>query len=281
MPSWGFTALGTSWQIDTPTPLSSNVAQDVQDELERIDSTWSRFRSDSLVARMAATAGMYELAAADSELLAWYKELYDVTGGKVTPLVGATLVDAGYDAQYSLQPKGVIAQTPAWEEVLQLVQGGVHIKRPWLLDVGAAGKGFAVDRIARILQRSAAEFTIDASGDCYVHGRGEMVGLEHPELPGRVIGTVNVRDQSICGSSTNRRAWGDWHHIIDPHTATPTRTVRAAWAVAPTAMHADGLVTALFFIQPEQLARLMPFLHVTVHTNGEINYAKTNIITLL
>ena len=49
-------------------------------------------------------------------------------------------------------------------------------------------------------------------------------------------------------SATTRRAWGDGlHHVIDPLTGLPARGVLATWVLAPTALVADGIATALFF----------------------------------
>ena len=42
-------------------------------------------------------------------------------------------------------------------------------------------------------------------------------------------------------SATNRRAWGNGlHHVIDATTGLPTRNVIATWAIAETALEADG-----------------------------------------
>ena len=57
-----------------------------------------------------------------------------------------------------------------------------------------------------------------------------------------------LRDGALAASAVNRRAWGDGlHHVIDALTGLPTASVVATWALAPDALHADGLATALFF----------------------------------
>jgi thiamine biosynthesis lipoprotein len=62
--------------------------------------------------------------------------------------------------------------------------------------------------------------------------------------------------RAIAGSAGNRRAWGDgWHHILDGATGRPVRSVVATWALASTAMLADALATALFFVPGEVLQR--------------------------
>ena len=115
---WTFDALGTGWTITVGDPIPNVVADAVTAELARIDRTWSRFRDDSIVAQASRQAGRYAIAATDQPLVDWYRALYDATAGAVTPFVGQTLVDAGYDAQYSLVPAPTVRRVPAWDEVL-------------------------------------------------------------------------------------------------------------------------------------------------------------------
>ncbi len=274
-----FEALGTRWVVERPAGIPPHLEHTIHATLERIDETWSRFRDDSLVAEMARKAGAYEVPSADGALLQWYHRLYEATDGAVTPLIGQTLADAGYDSQYSLRQKKTIHTTPAWDDRLSLHSNTLEVKKPTLIDVGAAGKGFAIDAVAALL---ADDYTVDAGGDIRLAGHTETIGLEHPLQPGVVIGTVTVQEGSICGSAGNRRAWGDgaWHHILDPRTSKPAADVLATWAIAPTAMEADGLATALFFVPPERLQGLADFRFVVLYADGSVRHTKHKDIQL-
>ncbi len=254
---WGFEALGTVWEITTDRPLSERARAAVGAELDRIDRFWSRFRPDSTVAEMSRRAGRYRLAREDRCLLEWYRELYDATGGAVTPLVGQILDDAGYDADYSLTPDRTVP-APAWDDVIDWDGTELVVRTPVLLDVGAAGKGFAVDRVASIVADHAERYLVDAGGDMVISPRDEPVriALEHPLDPTKAIGLVELTGGALCASAANRRVWGDWHHIVDPRTAAPTREVMATWVYARDAMTADGLATALFFTAATELSVL-------------------------
>lgn len=275
---WEFEALGTAWTLTTDRPVSAATRAAVTSELERIDRFWSRFRSDSTVSQMARRAGRYPIADHDQLLVDWYRTLYEATDGALTPMVGQTIADAGYDAAYSLRPGDVIAATPAWDQVLAGHTGELDLRRPALLDVGAAGKGFAVDRVAAILARDHDEFIVDGSGDLRVSPRRAPVriALEHPLDASKAIGVVAVRAGSICASAANRRAWGDWHHIVDPRTGTPAREVLATWVIAPTALAADGLATALFFTSAADLHRAigdLDFSEVVMYRDGTVAHS--------
>ena len=122
-----------------------------------------------------------------------------------------------------------------------------------VIDVGAAGKGYLVDLIARaLLDDGIDEFVVDGSGDLRHRGAEPVVvGLEHPTRPGRVIGTVPLRDAALCASATTRRAWGEGlHHVHDGRTGRPVSDVVATWVIAADAATADGLATALFVSEP-------------------------------
>jgi thiamine biosynthesis lipoprotein len=74
------------------------------------------------------------------------------------------------------------------------------------------------------------------------------IALEHPLDPRKAVGVAELADGAFCASATTRRAWGDGlHHVLDPATGLPTRGVLATWVLAPTALVADGIATALFF----------------------------------
>ena len=119
--------------------------------------------------------------------------------------------------------------------------------RPVLLDIGAAGKGYLVDLVSDLLVGlGIGTHVVDASGDLRVRGdASERIALEHPADPTKAIGVVELREGALCASASNRRSWGDGlHHVIDAVTGVPTADVIATWALAPDALHADGLATA-------------------------------------
>lgn len=276
-----FEALGTHWRIDLPIPATAVLQHDLHTLLTSIDHTWSRFKDDSYLNQMARAAGHYPLEPQDRALIEWYDTLYQATDGKVTPLVGQTLVDAGYDRTYSLQPKTTITQAPAWDDIIRLTATGITIHTPWQLDVGAAGKGYAVDRVADLLASHHIEqYTVDAGGDLFIQARPETIGLEHPHDTTKLIGTYTTDYGGFCGSASNRRSWGSWHHIIDPRSTRPTSDVLATWVYADTAMIADGLATALFFTPADNLAKLARFDYVLVRHNGVVEYSDSPALQL-
>lgn len=260
-----FGAIGTDWQIDTEHPLPDGVRQQITVLTENFDRVWSRFRADSLVTRIAHAAGggRFEFPARDAALLNLYDRLVAAAGGAVDPLVGRDLELLGYDAHYTLTPDQAALTSrrhrDSWLSDIRRQGTTLVTDHPVVIDVGAAGKGYLVDLIADTLRDAGIDrFVVDGSGDLRHRGPDPViVGLEHPTLAGRVIGTVPLRDQALCASAATRRAWGNGlHHVLDGRTRQPVSDVVATWTIADDAATADGLATALFVTDPE---RLEPF----------------------
>ncbi len=278
-PGWAsftFDGIGTGWDISTPSALSADDRRHLLGVVAGYDATWSRFRTDSLVAAIAHSPGRREFPDEATDLGRLYAALYRLTGGAMTPLVGASLVQLGYDARYSLRPAGPPLPAPRWQDVLHWQGSVVTTAAPVTIDVGAAGKGQLADLLsAALAARGHAEHFIDASGDLLNGGPAPVtVALEHPSDPGRAIGTVVLGRGALCASAVNRRAWDrDLHHVLDGTTGAPVRGVVASWAMAGTAMSADALATALFFVEGAKLQREFDFAWLTVHSDGHAEFS--------
>ncbi|RLV54922.1 FAD:protein FMN transferase [Aeromicrobium phragmitis] len=250
---WAFDAIGTRWCIDAPEPVDTGAVREIIDDFDR---TWSRFRDDALVARLR-TQPSVDLGSDAPAIFGLYDRLDDLTDGAVSPAIGASLEQLGYDAQYTLTAHGEAIPALRWRDVHR--DGSVvTVDQPVVVDVGAVGKGFVAQRIADLLP---GPVTVDASGDIVHRGtRPLRVALEHPLQPDLAIGVVDLAPgNAICASAINRRTWGDrWHHVLDARTGEPTRDVLATWVVAPDAALADGLATALFFVESDRVLDEFP-----------------------
>lgn len=250
-----FEAIGTSWSIDFTAPPADTqtLSTLITSRIVLFDKTYSRFRSDSWV-HILRTPGQYKVPKDFIPIFTFYSQLNNATGGAVTPLIGDIMERAGYDAEYSLAPMP-LKKIPTLAETLVLNKYTLHVKYPCVFDIGAAGKGYLVDIIGELLvQQGVDDFVIDAGGDILHHSPNSLdVGLEDPSDTSKAIGVLRLDNQALCGSASNRRAWADTHHIINPLTLMPVRDITASWVTASSAMLADGIATALFFVEPAKL----------------------------
>ncbi|MES2623170.1 MAG: FAD:protein FMN transferase [Patescibacteria group bacterium] len=274
-----FKAIGTTWFIDfkhTDSLSAVGIFDSVKNRIEVFEQQYSRFRKDSLVSQIAAREGVYILPNDAEPMFTMYKKLYDITGGKMTPLIGQTLVDAGYDAEYSLTPKPEIRKIESWDSSIRFTQAnGINTliaHKSTQLDFGALGKGYIVDIVSELLLvHGITDFTVEAGGDMrYQNTEHEVlrIGLEHPLDAKQVIGVAELTHGSICGSSGNRRAWSTYHHIINPDTLISPREISAVWVFAKDTITADALTTALFFVDVNILNAHFTYEYVIMYADG-------------
>ena len=124
------------------------------------------------------------------------------------------------------------------------------------LDLGAVGKGFALDRMADTLREW------DVTSACLNAGGSSVLplGAPSPQERGWPIGvgegrgacTIALSGASLSGSGTAVKG----AHLIDPRTGEPALRASRAWALAPTAAQADALSTAFFVMLEADIAAL-------------------------
>jgi thiamine biosynthesis lipoprotein len=271
--TWQFEAIGTHWQIDIvldETKIHS-LQVSIVNRIEQFDRSYSRFRSDSLVHAMSTQAGIYTLPEDAQKMMHLYETMYKLSGGNVTPLIGRALEEAGYTASYSLQPQKI--HTPeSWEKSIEYHHPQLLVKQPSLLDFGAAGKGYLVDIISEMIAAAGAlAYCVDGGGDMFYFNTETTnlpVGLEDPLDDSRAIGIVSLHNKAICGSAGNKRQWRTYHHILDPRTLKSPDHIQAIWAVADSALIADGMTTCLYFMEPEKLTHYFDFEYLIVYKDG-------------
>jgi len=278
-----YESMGTSWSIsffDVPKGGSCDDAiADIERESEIFNQLYSRFVPDSLVTRIAESSpGTFEVPDDFMRMLALYQALYGASAKRMNPLVGFTLSDLGYDSDYSLTTKETVRTTPDLFETIRVVdKNHIETTAPALIDFGALGKGYFVDRIVGMLrERGFTHFFVDGSGDLFYESPSAnplTIGLEDPHDTKKVIGTAALARGALCGSSGSRRAWGGRHHILDPMTGDSPTDIVATWVAAPRAALADALATCLFFVEPESIPSLYEFEYCIMNKERRVKHS--------
>lgn len=272
-----FIALGTHWQVDIYETLKNEVCltleQSIRERIILFEETYSRFKKTSWLNKTAKIIGEHIVPKDSEPMLEVYQKLYQITDGVFTPLIGQVLNEAGYDTNYSFEPK-ILHHPPRWEDILDYDPPKIRIKQPASLDFGGVGKGYAVDLIGDIIEKTGIKnYCIDAGGDIRYRSTGNKflrVGLENPNDTNQIIGTATILNKSVCGSAGNRRAWNNFHHIINPITLTSRHDILATWTIADETIIADALATCLFLVNPKTLTPHFDFEYLILNSDFSI-----------
>ena len=137
----------------------------------------------------------------------------------------------------------------------------VGLSKPQMqLGLGAIAKGFAIDAAADALMKAGyTHFIIDGGGDVFLAGKKNQstpwrVGIKHPRLSNGFFGYASPENMAIVTSGDYEHhfvvAGKRYHHIIDMRNGYPATASVAVTVVAPKAIYADAIATAVFILGP-------------------------------
>jgi thiamine biosynthesis lipoprotein len=221
-----------------------------------IEERCSRFHDGSELRKLTVGAPM-EVSAILFEAVQFALMVARESGGAFDPTVGERMAARGFNKEHRVDAAALDEVT--YRDVqIDPEQNTITLLRPLTFDLGAVAKGLAIDAAARELV-ALRDFAIDAGGDLYLGGsneRGEpwSVGIRHPRIDDAMIATLRVSNQAVCTSGDYERRTPDGaeHHIVDPRTGASPEAVISATVVAPGAMLADALATAVFVLGPKE-----------------------------
>jgi FAD:protein FMN transferase len=248
-------ALGSTVAVRLTDPGALRQARvAIEAELDAIDRACSRFRPDSELSRMNAAAGRpVVVGTLLMEALELALRAAEVTKGDVDPTVGRALELAGYDRDWRLlasphgepEPAVITARVRTGWQTLSLDRraSSVRVPRGVTLDLGATAKAWAADRAARAAARACdCGVLVSLGGDIATCGPAPASGWkihvtdDHRSglsAPGQ---TISILSGGLATSSIAVRRWSHdghtMHHVIDPRTGSPARTVWRTVSVA-------------------------------------------------
>jgi len=253
---------------------------------------FNRFDPASHVSHLNSTGVLRDVPPPLAQVLKSAQELslsssqsFDIT---ILPLLELT--------QSSLQTMG---HPPHLHEVKELMSaigqdkvsmhsGTVRFAHPdTRITLDGIAKGFIVDRAAAVLKsQGIASAMINAGGDIRVVGdtKGHPwhIGIQDPSGRKSHVQTVALTDMAVATSGSYEDYFDPLmrhHHLVGSDATGSPRRVISATAVAPSAMLADGLSTALFLLPPKQavsLASSLKNVEASIITQGGRSFTSAN-----
>jgi thiamine biosynthesis lipoprotein len=233
--------------VHADATYAGQAARAAFDLVDRLEREMSRFVANSDISRINALSPGRETRVSPETMacLLIARRMYDITGGAFDISIGSGL------PELDIVPDEFVVRARA---------EGVR------LDLGGVGKGYAIDRVAELLE----EWEIFRA---VVHGGfSSVLALEGPSGEGgwpltlsspwaggqEILAHVSARHRAFSASGTQK---GD--HIRDPLSGEAVRG-RAAWAALPRAGEgqedaaavAEALSTAFMVLSPDRVAEL-------------------------
>ncbi len=245
------------------------------DEMERMDRIMSNYKKDSELSRLNKKAGKAPVPC-NGELLdvieqsQYYSELsggaFDITVSPVVALWGF------------FREKGHVPPDKEIEKVLPavsykniVVNKSNDTKKPATIsfkntqtqiDLGAIGKGYAVDKALEIIRKyGISNGCINLGGNIYVLGtppgkNAWKIGVQHPRNSGEILGYLELKNEATATSGDYERFFEfngkRYSHIINPQTGRPVSGTIATTIVAPMGTEVDALSTSVFVLGHEK-----------------------------
>jgi FAD:protein FMN transferase len=266
------TIMACRFEVALPEEEARHVdaALEALDEADRLEAALTVFRDTSELSRINRQAAAAPAPASDElfalltrcqRLHAETEGAFDITSTPLSRRWGFLKSDARQPSTCGADhPTTVVGMNrvrlDATTRTVSFGVAGVE------LNLGAIGKGYAVDRLGVLLRRRGVTRALVSAGGSSIlavggHGDGWTIDLTSPQLDSR-IARLRLRDAALGTSGAGEQfivADGVRHgHVFDPRTGRPSRGVLSASVVARDAESADALSTA-FLVGGVDLAR--------------------------
>jgi thiamine biosynthesis lipoprotein len=222
---------------------AQSAAQAAFDELDRVEQLLSRFIPHSDIARISALEPGQSVRVSPEtiECLQLAAEVYTATSG-------------AFDIAFRCR-RAAPAAPLVFDPTARAV--GVQAARV-SLDLGAIGKGYAVERVVAVLREWGLKSALVHSGQSTAYALGAPPGgaswriaLRSPDQSA-ALGALDLTDAALSGSGQLLHGG----HIVDPRTGQPADRYGATWAIAPSAALSDALSTAFMLMPPGDVREL-------------------------
>jgi thiamine biosynthesis lipoprotein len=286
-------AMATRFEIamhgENPAALRA-AGEEALRQIDQLEAQLSLFRASSEIACLNARAakGPVRVTSGLFALLQQARTLSEASGGAfditVAPLVrcwgfmggeGRFPAPAEVAETRTKVGMGLVQLNPA-DFTVQFAREGV------MLDLGAIGKGYAVEQAAEVLREAGVTRALIHGGTSTVQALGPPPGEEfwkiaietpslRPDTPPTLLAIVPLKEEAMSVSGflghsfqVKGRTFG---HIIDPRTGEPAIGTLLAAVVLVSATETDALSTALLTVGAaghDAIARLRPGMRTLV-----------------
>lgn len=239
------------------------------DEVDRIDRLMSHYKADSPLSRINRDAAASPVAV-EPELYDFIAEAirhsrdsdgaFDITVGPLMKVWGFFRGEGRFPSDRDVE---AVRPLIGWQHVIMDPgQRTIRFDRPGMeLDLGGIAKGYAVDRVVKILRAAHVSAALISAGGSTIYGLGAppnrtawTVSIQDPVDSAKVARDVALRDRALSVAGSSEKSFEvdgvRYSHIMDPRTGRPVQGVLTVAVIARTGTEGDALDDALFVLGP-------------------------------
>ncbi|WP_342774032.1 FAD:protein FMN transferase [Muriicola soli] len=258
-------ALGTTYTIIYLSNDTLDLGQQIDSVFRVVNQSMSTYIPDSDISRINRGDTTVVVDEMFTDVMALSREVYQKTDGYFDPTVGILVNAWGFGPGTKIEMDSTqvkrLMDFVGMDKVVLTADHKIRKKHPEIqLDFNAIAKGYAIDRLAVMLDRyTSGSYLVEVGGEIVTKGintlKGQawVVGIDDPQVEiGRKLKiTLNLEDEALASSGNYRKFRIDsltgqkYVHTIDPKTGfTRNSNVLAASVIAPNCAKADAYATA-------------------------------------
>ena len=265
--------MGTMFQVSVAGVAevrAEPIIRAALEEIERLETVLSEWRSDSEISRINQNAGIapvqvgpdtMAVVKAGVQVSSWSDGAFDMSWAALRGLF-----DFRPGRQRVAPLREIRERLPMvnWRDIVVDEEASTIFLRRTGMAIGTGGiaKGYALDRAGAILQAGGvSNYMIFGGGQVQVHGqRGDRpwrVGIQHPRDQREYFASLESDGGSFSTSGDYEYVYmapdgRRWHHILNLRTGLPAENSLSVTVLTESGLYADALSTAVFILGPER-----------------------------
>jgi thiamine biosynthesis lipoprotein len=268
-----FKAMGSACEVVLASHTQNeaeSMAKLAIDEVLRIERTYSRYTTDSIIAKINQQAGCGAVQCGDETwaLFKFASQLFDQSDGlfDITSGVLRQAWDFKNPEVPSSQKLEALLPLVGWEKVVLQDQSIALPLAGMEIDLGGFGKEYAADRAAQVLkEKGVTHGYVNLAGDMRFLGpkpTGEpwMIGIQDPRALDQVVATLPITMGGLATSGDYERYFElngqRYCHVLNPKTGMPVSYWRSVSVTSPATVVSGCTTTMAMLKEAEGLAFL-------------------------
>lgn len=257
-----FFAMDTVVTVTVNASKPDGIADAIEEEINSLETDLiSRHLQSSELSRINGKGG--KLSNELAEMLSTLMQVSEKSGGAFDFVLGAVSDLWNFGTEPSVPDAEILADVLAHSGYRKIALNGNLLEfkdSDAVIDLGASGKGAALDVAKTVLEAEKAKrAVVSVGGSILLYGGGDFtVGIRNPEgNAGEFIATLKTKECCVSTSGNYERYFEEngvkYHHIINPETGYPVENgLVSVTVISESGILSDALSTACFVLGVEK-----------------------------